>query len=114
MVLPFTPRLKISRLDFTRKERGKVLTTIHELWIDPLVPEQAPKKGVYLEVKDEEVFTLQRVHLSEKGLTSELTAMTDTLWVGKEKPFPNKVPSLLVYLVEHKVFKTVCHPLGLC
>lgn len=93
--LSFDPRLKVSHLDFTREERNKSVSEIHQLRIEPLMSEDKPEKKVYLKVRERDVFTLQSVSLSEKGLECELTGNTDTLMVGKDGPNKNRVPSLL-------------------
>jgi hypothetical protein len=53
------------------------------------------------------------LHLSENGLECELTGKTSSLMVGKNTPQTNLVPSLLQYLVNHVVFKTVKELLGI-
>ena len=103
--LSFDPRLKVSHLDFTREERNKRLSEIHQLRIEPVMSEDKPEKKVYLKVRESEVFTLQSVSLSEKGLECELTGNTDTLMVGKDGPNKNRVPSLLFSLLYSEPFK---------
>jgi hypothetical protein len=106
--LSFGPRLKVSHLDFTREERGKRVSEIHQLRLEPLMSEDKPEKKVYLKVRESEVFTLQSVSLSEKGLECELSGHTDTLMVGKDGPNKNRVPSLLFsVLYSEPVKKTI-------
>jgi hypothetical protein len=103
--LSFDPRLKVSHLDFTREESHKRVSEIHQLRIEPLMSEDMPEEKVYLKVRERDVFTLQSVSLSEKGLECELIGNTDTLMVGKDGPNKNRVPSLLFSVLYSKPLK---------
>ena len=106
--------MKVASLDFTRREGTRLVPAIRRLWVEPLVPENKPLGAVFLGIPPEKVFTLQSVGLSGGHLSCELSGRTDTLRVGKDEPRENLVPSLLQYLVNHVVFRTVCKPVGLC
>ena len=113
--LAFVPRLKLSSPDVTREDRNTRVSAVQELWIEPLlVPKEKPEQKVFLQVREDEVFTLQSVQLSARGLECELSGYTTTILVGKEKPLTNKVPSWFEYIVKHVIFQTVCKPAGIC
>jgi hypothetical protein len=114
VLLGNTPRLKVASLDFTRREGTRVVPAIRRLWVDPLVPENKPRETVFLGIPADKVLSLQSVGLSGDHLDCELTGKTNTLRIGEDEPGENLVPSLLQYLANHVVFRTVCKPLGLC
>jgi hypothetical protein len=108
------PRLKVTSLDFTRRDGERVVSAIRRLWVDPLVPENKPLETVFLVIPADKVFTLQSMRLSGGSLTCELTGRTNTLRIGKDEARENLVPSLLQYLTNHVAFRAVCKPVGLC
>ena len=115
LLLALVPRLKLSAPDVTREDRGRRVSAMQKLWIEPLlVSQDTPKQNVFLQVRDQDVFTLQSVTLTAKGLECELTGYTTTIMVGKATPLTNVVPSWLEYIGKHVIFQTVCKPLGIC
>jgi len=113
--LAFVPRLKLSSPDVTREDRNTRVSAVQELWIEPLlVPKEKPEPKVFLQVREDEVFTLQSVQLTARGLECELNGYTTTIMIGREKPLTNKVPSWFEYIVKHVIFQTVCKPAGIC
>jgi hypothetical protein len=101
--LALAPRLKISHVDFTREMDRKLVSAIQRLWIEPLIPADKPRKQVYLQVREHEVFTLQSIALTEDGLDCTLAGYTTMVKVGADAPRQNVVPSWLGYLVNHQV-----------
>jgi hypothetical protein len=114
--LALVPRLKVFFLDATREDRGRRVSALQQLWIEPqLVPEEKKAQKISLQVQAHEVFTLHSVALAKDGLECELSGRTATIMVGKEMPPTNNVvPSWLEYLAKHVIFQTVCKPLGVC
>jgi len=112
--LPFASHLKIDALDFTRAEGGRELPAIRQLWVDPLLPRDRVREKVYLRVPKDEVFYIESVRLSGDALVTDMTGRPAQLEVGKVGRGDNLVPSVLEYLLDHVVFRTVCKPIGLC
>ena len=99
LLLALVPRLKLSAPDVTREDRGRRVSAAQKLWIEPLlIPQDTPKQNIFLQVTDQDVFTLQSVTLTAKGLECELTGYTTTIMVGKATPLTNVVPSWLEYI----------------
>jgi hypothetical protein len=103
--LALEPSLRISQVDFRRERDGKLVSAIQQLWIEPLIPADPPRKQVYLQVPEHEVFTLQSLALTEDGLDCTLAGYTTMVKVGADAPRQNVVPSWLGYLVNHQVVK---------
>jgi hypothetical protein len=102
------PRLKVSHLDFTEEAANNTkITKIHQLWITPVIPEEKKEGKVYLEAREEDVFTLQSLSLSPAGLHCELTGKTNTLKTGKDGPNKNRVPSLLFSVLYSEPLKKI-------
>jgi hypothetical protein len=106
-------RLKIAHVDFTRKEDKRLVSAIQSLWIEPLISEKDKQGKVYLQVREDEVFTLRSMTLQEDGLECELVGYTTMVKVGEDAPRHNVVPSWLSYLVEQQVGKALMKLLGL-
>ena len=109
-----SPRFRVSHLDFTEERSNKAVSAIKELWIEPLISKDNPTHGIFLKLKTNDVFTLQSLVLTQKGLECELTGHTDYLMVGNDETNRNLVPSILESLVNHRIFRLLCKPLGAC
>ncbi|MGH6689275.1 MAG: hypothetical protein ACREF4_01145 [Gammaproteobacteria bacterium] len=112
--LPFASHLKVDALDFTREEGGRVLPAIRQLWIDPLLPRDRAREKVQLHVRKNEVFYVESVRLSGDALVTDMAGRPTELEIGKVGRGDNLVPSVLEYLLDHVVFRTLCKPLRLC
>jgi len=97
------PRLKISNLDFTRKEGNRKVTEIRKLWIDPIVPEKSSEYDVFLKIDPKDTFTVQYLGLSDQFLRCSLTGSSDSIEIGKDTPHKNLMPTLLSSLLYSQI-----------
>ena len=102
--ITLAPRLKISKLDFTRTESNRKITGIHRMWIDPILSEKKSVYDVFIDINQDEIFTLQYLGLSDEFLVCRLSGSTDSIKVGKDKPHKNVIPPLLSSLLYSKNF----------
>jgi hypothetical protein len=111
--LAVTSRPKVDHLDFTREgaDNNKV-SAILQLRIEPLMAEGKTERDIYLGLREGDAFTLYDISLSEQGLRCQLTGRTSILKVGRERPGKNLAPSLLEFLVNHVVVKTLLQGWG--
>jgi hypothetical protein len=109
-------RLHMQRVTFPyRGVSAPRETVIKEFWLEPFVLQDKAKTHVVVKLREDDEFTLQALRFSAQGLICEMVGTTNTVFVGKESPHENQVPSWLEYLVKHNVvFQTLCTPLKVC
>jgi hypothetical protein len=110
--LPFAPRLQITALDFPPRQDGR--RAIRHLWVHPVVPRDRALGRVFVDVPKSVEFRLESARASGEALECDLAGKPQSLMVGESPPGAELVPSVLTYLLNHVVYRTVCKPIGLC
>lgn len=102
--LPLFPRLKMQQVNMQRVEQNKSVSAVQRLWIESIIPEQEPMRSpVSVQLRAQDTFMLHSMVLTAQGLECTLVGTTSTVQVGKEKPWHNKIPSWLDYLMKHSL-----------
>lgn len=98
---------RITAVDFNYEIDQKQVSAIHSLHIETPTDKKTIERKTFLKLQKADTFTLRGVFLDEKGLRCQLTGRVLSLEVGKEKPDQNLAPSLLEFLINNVIVKTI-------
>ena len=98
---------RITELDFNHKVNNRKISAINSLLISTSSGIKSIPRKTFLRTNKDDEFTLNGIFLNEKGLSCQVTGRVSSLKVGKERADQNLAPSLLEFLVNHVIIKTI-------